>query len=100
MVVGRFQVTMKTLHHINCHRLQLHHFPSYTFRKWLHIHLQKSHGSRIAYSMTPEALTLSVRFDKKKVLFHVHWLDTQFQKADKWVSMNVVQRGMENYKTC
>ncbi|KAE8875633.1 hypothetical protein PF003_g40234 [Phytophthora fragariae] len=38
------------------------------------------------------------RFDKKKALFQIHWVDTQFQKADKWISMSVVQRGMENYK--
>ncbi|KAE9172348.1 hypothetical protein PF004_g27299 [Phytophthora fragariae] len=37
------------------------------------------------------------RFDKKKVLFQIHWVDTQFQKADKWISMSIVQRGMENY---
>ncbi|KAG3134832.1 hypothetical protein PI124_g19153 [Phytophthora idaei] len=38
------------------------------------------------------------RFDKKKGLFQVQWLNTQFQKADKWVSMSFVQRGVENYK--
>eukprot|EP00644_Phytophthora_capsici_P005335 jgi/Phyca11/97382/e_gw1.1.1760.1 len=38
------------------------------------------------------------RYDKKKALFQVHWLDTQFQKADKWISMSIVKMGMENYK--
>ncbi|KAF1792147.1 hypothetical protein GQ600_126 [Phytophthora cactorum] len=31
------------------------------------------------------------RFDKKKALFQVNWLDSQFQKGDKWISMSLVQ---------
>lgn len=37
------------------------------------------------------------RFDKKKALLEVQWIDTQFQKTDEYVGVNVVQRGIENY---
>ncbi|KAE9010700.1 hypothetical protein PR001_g14828 [Phytophthora rubi] len=37
------------------------------------------------------------RFDKKKALLEVQWIDTQFQKSDEYVGVNVVQRGIENY---
>ncbi|KAJ8546665.1 hypothetical protein ON010_g11571 [Phytophthora cinnamomi] len=37
------------------------------------------------------------RFNKKKGMMEIQWLDTQFQKQDEYVGVSVVQRGMENY---
>ncbi|RAW43583.1 hypothetical protein PC110_g248 [Phytophthora cactorum] len=37
------------------------------------------------------------RFGKTNALLEVQWIDTQFQKKDEYVGINIVQRGIENY---
>lgn len=37
------------------------------------------------------------RFDKKKALLEIQWIDTQFQKKDEYVGISIVQNGIENY---